>query len=343
MRLTLAFALAPLALVPLALVPLSGAAAQSVTVNSMGVNADGQVLIDPGTGQPRALPPLLQPWQYNEKPIVLHMPRARAKVPATDTAVTPPASESYAAAPVETPKPKKHKAVAAAAPVEPAPVAREMTEEAPKEAPKPKKIASAKPAPQTTTPPAPKPAAPAPQSAASSLSGFGDLQTLTMAPANKPAPAPQKAAQQAPRPAPQPAPQQAAPQQAAVSKPVQTASIEPAKSSKAKVPAGSRRDTVTFAPNASDPSASAVSAIRTLANSLGDVAADGSARIQLLAYAGQRGEKTSDTRRMSLKRALVVRQLLIDDGIPSEKIDVFAHGGVDDNGPLDRVDVMVTR
>jgi hypothetical protein len=37
----------------------------------------------------------------------------------------------------------------------------------------------------------------------------------------------------------------------------------------------------------------------------------------------------------------VIRQLLIDDGIPSERIDVFALGGADDDGPLDRVDVFL--
>jgi outer membrane protein OmpA-like peptidoglycan-associated protein len=42
---------------------------------------------------------------------------------------------------------------------------------------------------------------------------------------------------------------------------------------------------------------------------------------------------------MSLKRALAIRQVLIDDGVPSERIDVRAMGGVDDDGPTDRVDV----
>jgi len=78
-----------------------------------------------------------------------------------------------------------------------------------------------------------------------------------------------------------------------------------------------------------------------LAGTLSAVIGDGSSRVQLMAYAGQRGEKSSDTRRMSLKRALVIRQLLIDDGVPSERIDVFALGGADDDGALDRVDVFV--
>jgi hypothetical protein len=36
-----------------------------------------------------------------------------------------------------------------------------------------------------------------------------------------------------------------------------------------------------------------------------------------------------------------VRQLLIDDGVPSARIDVRAMGGSDDSGPADRVDVFV--
>ena len=44
---------------------------------------------------------------------------------------------------------------------------------------------------------------------------------------------------------------------------------------------------------------------------------------------------------LSLKRALVVRELLIEDGVPSEKIDVRAMGGADDANGLDRVDVYL--
>ena len=41
----------------------------------------------------------------------------------------------------------------------------------------------------------------------------------------------------------------------------------------------------------------------------------------------------------SLKRALAIRQVLIDDGVSPDRIDVRAMGGVDDTGPTDRVDV----
>jgi outer membrane protein OmpA-like peptidoglycan-associated protein len=169
----------------------------------------------------------------------------------------------------------------------------------------------------TVTPP---PARPAPsRPAPTTTSGFPDIDLITGA---------GRQAQAAP-PAPKPA--------AAPKPPARTASIAPPRSRPAT---GTRKDSISFAPNASDPSGSAVAAVRTLASSLSGSLGD-AGRIQLMAYAGAKGEKTSDTRRLSLKRALVVRQLLIDDGIPSERIDVFALGGADDDGALDRVDVFL--
>ena len=64
-------------------------------------------------------------------------------------------------------------------------------------------------------------------------------------------------------------------------------------------------------------------------------------RIQLLAYGGEKGDKGSDARRLSLKRALAIRQVLIEDGVDARRIDVRAMGGADDGGPTDRVDVFV--
>ncbi len=126
--------------------------------------------------------------------------------------------------------------------------------------------------------------------------------------------------------------------------PPRVASIEPqAVSRPARNPAassGTRRSVVLFAQNATDPSSAAVATIKSLADDLGTLS-DSSTHVVLLAYGGARGEKSSDTRRLSLKRALVVRQLLIDDGVPFDHIDVRALGGVDDDGPMDRVDIFL--
>ena len=305
------------------LLTVAPAASQSVTVNSSGVTSDGSVLIDPGTGQTRVLPPLLQPWQFGAAP-TLHKHKAVKETATAD--ITPPADV--------TPPPRKHrvaKPVAAAmADTTAMPEATPPTEAAPPPrkhpAAKPAVEASAEPVkPRRTASVTPPPAPPPASSSSSNFTGFGDLETLTAAPPKPAAPAA--------KPAPQPVVAKPAPP-----KPEQHASLEPVKP---HVTAGKARDSIAFAPNASDPSGAAVGSVRALAGSLANTLSDANARVQLLAYAGQRGEKSSDTRRLSLKRALVVRQLLIDDGIPAERIDVFALGGVDDGGPLDRVDVLV--
>jgi outer membrane protein OmpA-like peptidoglycan-associated protein len=102
-----------------------------------------------------------------------------------------------------------------------------------------------------------------------------------------------------------------------------------------------KRSMITFAPGATDPAQSALGAIKFLAGDLAAAMTGPRSRIQLQAFGGARGDKGSDARRLSLKRALAIRQVLIDDGVPAERIDVHAGGGVDDDGPTDRVDVYI--
>ena len=68
-----------------------------------------------------------------------------------------------------------------------------------------------------------------------------------------------------------------------------------------------------------------------------------SLRVQLLAYADGASGTLSQTRRLSLSRALAVRSHLINQGIRSTRIDVRALGNKFKDGPSDRVDVIVTR
>ncbi len=214
-----------------------------------------------------------------------------------------------------TPRPAR---VAAAAPTETAPLA----------------AAPAIATPAVTTPPihmrpakkisAPPPAAPPAQNAgAASMSELEDLAAVESA---KPAPV---------KPERKPPPQRVAKvEQPPPARPAPVRNPEPTFS-------GAKKNVILFAVGASDPAASAVQNVKTLAGDLSAALSDGSARVQLVAYGGQRGDKSSDTRRLSLKRALIIRQLLIDDGVPSERIDVHAMGGVDDSGPPDRVDVFL--
>jgi outer membrane protein OmpA-like peptidoglycan-associated protein len=151
------------------------------------------------------------------------------------------------------------------------------------------------------------------------MSGFGDLMVAKPSGVAKPA--------QAAKPP--------------VSKPVRTAVIDVPAKKTAVENVGTRRGSIGFEANASDPSGTALQTIGKLADELNGTVLRGSTRVQLLAYAGPKGEKSSDSRRLSLKRALIVRQLLIDAGVPSDRIDVRAMGGADDNGAADRVDVLL--
>lgn len=102
-----------------------------------------------------------------------------------------------------------------------------------------------------------------------------------------------------------------------------------------------KRSVILFAKDAPDPAKSALGQIKFLAGDLNAAMTSPGARIELQAFGGARGDKGSDARRLSLKRALSIRQVLIEDGVSADRIDVRAMGGVDDTGPTDRVDVYV--
>jgi outer membrane protein OmpA-like peptidoglycan-associated protein len=63
-------------------------------------------------------------------------------------------------------------------------------------------------------------------------------------------------------------------------------------------------------------------------------------RIQLRAFGGNMADRTHVARRLALRRALSVRNHLMDHGIDQERITVRAMGGATDGGPSDRVDVV---
>ncbi len=100
-----------------------------------------------------------------------------------------------------------------------------------------------------------------------------------------------------------------------------------------------KRSMILFAKDAADPAAGALGSIKFLAGELNAAMTTPNARVELQAFGGIKGDKGSDARRLSLKRALAIRQVLIDDGVSPDRIDVRAMGGVDDTGPADRVDV----
>ena len=128
-------------------------------------------------------------------------------------------------------------------------------------------------------------------------------------------------------------------------KPVISVPAKPAREpgrAKDDVHAGlAKRGAVLFDKGVSNPSPSQFDGVKLLAGDLSAAVEAGRGPVQLDAYAGTPGDKSSDARRLSLRRAIAVRQLLIDNGVPSDRIVVRAMGGTDDNGPKDRVDVFV--
>jgi outer membrane protein OmpA-like peptidoglycan-associated protein len=106
-------------------------------------------------------------------------------------------------------------------------------------------------------------------------------------------------------------------------------------------PGLTRRGEIVFNHDATDPAPVQYDGLKRLASDLNAALQAGATRVQIEAYGGAPGDKGSDARRLSLKRALAIRQVLIDDGVPSGKIDVRAMGGIDDSGNADRVDVYV--
>jgi len=121
----------------------------------------------------------------------------------------------------------------------------------------------------------------------------------------------------------------------------QLASAAPPKEAPAGTEGLAKQGQIFFAHDADAPADSALDSIRLLAGQLNNALTRSQSRVELMAYGGAKGDKGSDARRLSLKRALAIRQTLIDSGVSSARIDVHAQGGVDDTGPTDRVDVYI--
>ena len=100
---------------------------------------------------------------------------------------------------------------------------------------------------------------------------------------------------------------------------------------------GDWRSVVIFDRTGSDLSGEAVSALNDIAGGLRDT----NARIQLLAFGGDTAERSHSARRLALRRALAVRNYLMQAGVDQEQISVRALGGATDGGPASRVDVII--
>jgi outer membrane protein OmpA-like peptidoglycan-associated protein len=263
--------------------------------------AGNQVLLYPGGQYMRVVPPLMQPGATLE-PIHLHMPLPH-RIARVHRRVHVATAAPVDTAPVAD-QPVDAAAPAADAPAPPTPARHHRHEDK-------TQVAAAEPAPDTSGP-------------SSIPFSFGG-----------PAPAPAPKSDQKPPPA---------------AKPVKTASTEPPPAetqapdehpAKDADPGLSKRGEILFKRDATDPAPAQLDGLKLLAGDLTSALQAGATRIMLEAFGGAPGDKGSDARRLSLKRALAIRQVLIDDGVPSTKIDVRAMGGIDDKGSTDRVDVFV--
>jgi outer membrane protein OmpA-like peptidoglycan-associated protein len=206
------------------------------------------------------------------------------------------------------PEPRRSRVASAEPKAESRPVTPRPVEikPAPKPAPAPKVAKAA--------PPPPRPTAPAP---APDVNPFGGATDLSNVFGNKPQTGPKTASNAPP--------------------PVKTAPAGPTTGNESLT----KRSVILFAKDAPDPAKQALGALKFLAGDLNAAMSTPNARVELQAFGGAKGDKGSDARRLSLKRALAIRQVLIEDGVSADRIDVRAMGGVDDTGPTDRVDVYV--
>jgi outer membrane protein OmpA-like peptidoglycan-associated protein len=283
---------------------------QDVNVNPSVAGGHARILLYPGGKFARLVPPLLQPGAANPgAPIHLHWPvhhhvvAARTLRPQHVATAAPPVAspDVKSAKPDMSPAPQQ--SVPTPVPQQSAPVAEDSTNTA-------IPFSFGEPMPSKPAPAKPAQAKPAQANAAPAKPA--PKQIASLPPAGTPTPAGKPAAQTGEK----------------------TVSL-------GESAALTKRSEIAFPAGATEPSASTINKLSAVAGDLTAALNSGAARVQLDAYGGPAGDKSSDSRRLSLKRALVVRQLLIEDGVPSDRIDVRAMGGAADGGSKDRVDVFI--
>ncbi|WPZ36904.1 OmpA family protein [Thalassobaculum sp. OXR-137] len=238
--------------------------------------------------------------------------------PSTSGAAVPRATSPTPAPTLRAPAPQRATPQRAAPP----PASTGSTASAPKPMtpkPQPEQTASAAP-----TPPPPPPA-PSANTAARA------------APAAPPPPAPPqptRTASVAPPPPPPPAPtQEAAKPVSAPAAPAAAPAPKPSAQS-----AGGDTTRIAFPDGQSQLPGDAAAKLDPV---IAKLKQDSGLRLQLMAYANGDQDGANKARRLSLSRALAVRAYLIDNEIASTRMDVRALGNRPDDGPADRVDLVV--
>jgi outer membrane protein OmpA-like peptidoglycan-associated protein len=212
------------------------------------------------------------------------------------------------------------------------------------------------PPPASTIPPPPEPVdvervAPAAGTGLANADPPADVAPAKQPPAAKATPAPSRTERRAPARAAPDTARSAVPAPPKIPEPVQAAN-PPRQIARATPPSGAT-DMASAAPGpggdqirlgfAAGASEIDPSGQRRLDGVAQNLAQDPKLRLQLLAYAGGTSDTGNQARRLSLSRALSVRSYLMDKGVPSTRIDVRALGNKIEDGPPDRVDVVVTQ
>jgi outer membrane protein OmpA-like peptidoglycan-associated protein len=322
------------------LLPADAGAQQHLRQRGSGVTVDWTV-VDQLQGRPPARQQPAAGQQRRPANRAAAAPRQAAQAPASPSPAPaapalrqpppPPDTTPVAGA---SPPPRPPAAAAQPRPAAPAAPAQEFRAPAP-----PPSFAEQAPA---VAPPVPVSPTPPPQSVASSM------PVRTAAPAAAPAAvagaAAAAAAAAAPAlapPAPAPAagpPAAAAPAAAAAAASAPPPAAPPLAASLPPSRAGQPSARLAFAADSADPPADLRNEMRDLVEQLRR-APDGRLRIEGFAA----GEDANRSRRLSLSRALAIRAYLIDQGLASTRMDVFARGNQPEDGPADRVDVTLVR
>jgi outer membrane protein OmpA-like peptidoglycan-associated protein len=277
----------------------------------VATSSGSRIVVDPETRRARVVNTLdglnaYEPPVAVQEPIILKKPRRHKPKPPPQVAEAPPPEETPSAQPAPSEEPGSSSSPSALGAEDYVSPFGPAPEPAPAPKPPPKKVAEKpKPKPQPAPPPKAEPAPASHETIPFSLSGQDDYG------------APAKPQQQA------------------------AAAPPPSQTKPASGLSNVRNIHINFPPGTAEPSADVAAALQSLAGDLTNELQAKSGRLLLQAFAGTPGDKSSEARRLSLKRALAVRQLLIDSGVPSDKIDVRAMGGITDGGKPDRVDVML--
>lgn len=125
--------------------------------------------------------------------------------------------------------------------------------------------------------------------------------------------------------------------------PAQVASLPPQIQTAPPAPAGTAPKEVfrlVFAPGSTELSADAND---MLIPALALMLQDDSLRVQLLSYASGSADVPVEARKLSMTRALIVREWLAYRGIPTARVDLRPLGLNSEGGPADRVDIAPLR